>query len=148
LVCCGGESAGYTLYVKDGRLCWEHNWFNESRYRVVSESTIPSGHHVLSVEVTVDEEHAFGGGGNAVLRLGDNVIGEGRFDKQVGARFTVNEGFDIGRDTVTPVSGDYASPFAFTGTIVRVIIDVSATPFEELSAEAKEIHAKIAMALQ
>ena len=33
LVCCGGTSAGYTLFMKDGKLHWEHNWFEETRYR-------------------------------------------------------------------------------------------------------------------
>ena len=148
LVCCGGESAGYTLFLKDGKLHWEHNWFNESRYTVSSTQTIPGGHHTLSVEIVVDEEKAFGGGGTARLRIGDEVVGEGRFDKQVGGRFTVNESFDVGCDTVTPVSQDYESPFAFTGTIERVLVDVSATAFDELSQEAKTVHGKIAMGLQ
>lgn len=47
--------------------------------------------------------------------------------------------------TYTPVSDDYASPFVFTGTIKRVMIDVSEAGFDEL---ASEIRAKIAMAAQ
>jgi arylsulfatase len=148
LVCCGGESGGYTLFVKDGTLHWEHNWFNESRYRVSSKEPIPAGHHLVSAEVTVDQEGTFGGGGQTRLRIGDTVIAEGRFDKQIGARFTVNETFDIGSDTVTPVAEDYESPFAFTGTIRRAIVDTSATPFAELSAEDKATHGRIAMSLQ
>ena len=148
LVCCGGESAGYTLFVKDGNLHWEHNWFNEFRYKVSSMKPIPPGRHTLSVEVVVDEGNAFGGGGTARLRIGDQVVGEGRFDKQVGGRFTVNESFDVGCDTVTPVSKDYTSPFTFTGTIERVVVDISATAFEELSAEAKAAHGRIAMGMQ
>lgn len=148
LACCGGESAGYTLFVKDGKLHWEHNWFNESRYKVSSRKPIPPGLHTLSVEVVVDKEKAFGGGGTARLRIGDEVVGEGRFDKQVGARFTVGESFDVGCDTITPVSKDYTSPFAFTGKIERVVVDISATAFEELSAEAKAAQGRIAMGLQ
>src|SRR5882672_12321472 len=49
LACCGGEAAGYSLFMKDGKLYWEHNWFGESRYRVESRDKIPSGHHALSV---------------------------------------------------------------------------------------------------
>ena len=96
----------------------------------------------------MDKEKEFGGGGIARLRVGDAVVGEGRFDKQVGGRFTVNESFDVGCDTVTPVSKDYTSPFAFTGKIDRVVVDISATAFEELSAEAKAAHGRIAMGLQ
>ena len=110
LACCGGESAGYTFFIKDGRLHWEHNWFKEARYRVSSKDKIPAGKRILSAEIVVDKENAFGGGGKATLRMGEKVIGEGRFAKQVPFRFTVQESFDIGCDTVTPVSDQYETP--------------------------------------
>ena len=43
IVCCGGESGGYTLFMKDRKLHWEHNWFNTSRYLVSSTEPIPAG---------------------------------------------------------------------------------------------------------
>ncbi|MGH7466851.1 MAG: hypothetical protein ACRENP_02595 [Longimicrobiales bacterium] len=89
LVCCGGETGGYTLFMKDGKLHWEHNWFNAASY--------PS---------------------------------------RPGRRF--RRAFDVGCDTVTPVSQEYRSPFAFTGTIQRVIVHVSRKSFEELSREARQ----------
>ncbi len=148
IVCCGGESAGYTLFMKGGKLHWEHNWFNSARYRVSSKAPIPPGHRVLSAEILVDKEQAWATGGKVILRMGETVIGEGRFEKQVAARFTVNETFDVGCDTVTPVSKEYESPFPFTGTIRRVIVDVSSKAFAELSAEAKAAHAQVAMGMQ
>ena len=148
LVCCGGELGGYTLYMKDGKLHWEHNWFNTSRYRVSSKDLIPPGRHVLSVEVVVDEENKPGVGGKATLHMGDKVIGEGRFDKQVPYRFTVNEGFDVGSDTISPVSDQYESPFPFTGKLKRVVIDISDASFAELSEEAKAARAKVSMGTQ
>ena len=81
------------------------------------------------------------------LRLGEKVIGEGRFEKQVPFRFTVNETFDMGCDTVTPVSDRYESPFPFTGKIKRVMVDISEATFEELAAQ-HEAHARLAMATQ
>jgi arylsulfatase len=148
LVCCGGESAGYTLFVKGGRLHWEHNWFNETRYRVSSAQMIPPGRRMLSAEVSVDKEGQWGGGGTVTLRMGEKIVGRGRFEKQVGARFTVQEGFDVGCDTVTPVSDQYESPFPFTGTMNKVVFDVSPKAFEELAGEAKAAHAKVAMGIQ
>jgi arylsulfatase len=147
LVCCGGESAGYTLFMKDGKLHWEHNWFNESRYRVSSKEPIPAGKRILSAEIKVDKENQFGGGGRVRLRMGEKIIGEGRFDKQVAARFTVQETFDIGCDTVTPVSDQYESPFSFTGRIKRVMVDISDKAFAELAEEAKAALAKVAMGM-
>jgi len=147
LVCCGGISGGFSLFMKDGKLHWEHNYYNEIHYRVSSTKTIPPGHHVLSAEVKVDQEGKFGGGGSVTLRLGRKSIGNGRFEQQVAGYFTVNEGFDIGCDTVSPVSDLYESPFPFTGKMIKVMVDVSEASFEEL-AEQHEARARLAMATQ
>jgi len=147
LVCCGGISGGFSLFIKDGKLHWEHNYYNEIHYRVSSTKTIPPGHHVLSAEVKVDKEGKFGGGGSVTLRLGKKSIGKGRFEQQVAGYFTVNEGFDVGCDTVSPVSDLYESPFPFTGKMIKVMVDVSEASFEEL-AEQHEARARLAMATQ
>ena len=147
LVCCGGTGGGFTLFMKDGKLHWEHNYYDEARYGASSDEAIPPGRHVLSAEVTVDDQGKFQTGGNVILRLGDVRIGEGRFEKQIGGFFTANESFDIGCDTCSPVSDQYESPFAFTGNIVRVLVDISEASFEHL-AEQQRAHARQAMAMQ
>jgi len=147
LVCCGGISGGFSLFIKDGKLHWEHNYYNEVHYRVSSTETIPPGHHVLSAEVKVDTQGKFGTGGDVTLRLGKTNIGEGRFEQQVAGYFTVNETFDVGCDTVSPVSDQYASPFVFTGTIRRVVVDITEASFEDLAAH-HEMRARLAMATQ
>ena len=143
LVSCGGESGGYSLFLHDGKLVWEHNWFNTERYRVTSDTPIPSGHHVVSAEIRVDDNTVPGTGGEVTLRLGETVIGTGRFDKQVPFRFTVNETFDVGCSLITPVSDLHESPATFTGTITRVLIDIAGEPFTDLATRAR-----VAMALQ
>jgi hypothetical protein len=37
-------------------------------------------------------------------------------------RFSLDETFDIGEDTGTPVSEDYDAPFKFTGQIEKVVV--------------------------
>ncbi len=49
--------------------------------------------------------------------------GSGRVEKTVPFRYSV-EPFDIGRDTVSPVSPDYKVPFAFQGRIEQVTVEV------------------------
>src|SRR5205823_9320154 len=97
--------------------------------------------------VKADKEGKYGVGGKVTLRLDKKKVGEGRYEKQVAGYFTVNETFDVGCDTVSPVSDLYESPFAFTGTIVKVMVDVSEATFEEL-AEQHEARARFAMATQ
>jgi len=147
IVCCGGISSGYTLFMKNNKLFWEHNYYGEVRYRVESKETVQPGRQILSAEIRVDKEGKPGTGGNVTLRIGKKKVGEGRFEKQVYGYFTVNETFDVGCDTVSPVSDMYESPFPFTGEIVKVMVDVSEATFEEL-AEQHEIRARVAMATQ
>jgi hypothetical protein len=128
LVYCGGISGGYTLFVKDDHLHWEHNYYNEIHYRVTSTEQIPPGRRVRSAEVTVDDENTAGVGGTVTLRIGKKTIREGRFEQQVAGYFTANETFDVGCDTCSPVSDLYESPFAFTGTINKVIVDIQPPP--------------------
>jgi arylsulfatase A-like enzyme len=147
LVCCGGLTGGFTVFSKDGKLHWEHNYYNEVRYRVSSTETIPAGRRVLSVEVKVDEPGKFETGGTVILRFGKKAVGQGRFEKQIGGFFTANESFDIGCDTCSPVSDRYETPFAFTGTILRVMVDISEATFEDLAAQ-HEARARFSMATQ
>ena len=143
LVCCGGEAGGYSFFMKEGKLYWEHNWFDNERYRVASDDVIPAGRQVLSVHVECDKEGEFATGGTASLRIGEQVVGKGRFEKQVGARFTVGESFDIGCDLITPVSELYKSPATFNGKIERVLVDVSDISVDDLAHQVR-----IAMSMQ
>src|SRR5678816_4951178 len=134
------------MCIRD-RLFWEHNYYGEVRYRVEATETIPPGRQILSAEIKVDKEGKPGTGGNVTLRIGKKKVGEGRFEQQVFGYFTVNETFDVGCDTVSPVSDLYQSPFAFTGTILRVMVDITEASFEDLAAHY-EMRARLAMATQ
>jgi hypothetical protein len=79
--------------------------------------------------------------------LGTQPIGEGRFRATGRELFHGQRDFDVGSDTVSPVSDLYESPFAFTGRILRVMVDISETAFEDLAAQ-HEMHARLAMATQ
>ena len=57
------------------------------------------------------------------------------------------ETFDIGCDTVSAVSDQYETPFAFTGTLHRVLVDTSAATFEDLASHHEQL-ARFAMATQ
>lgn len=59
--------------------------------------------------------------------------------------FTPNETFDVGCDTCSPVLELYKPPFAFSGMIVRAMVDISEAKFEDLAAH-HEAHARFAMA--
>ena len=64
LVALGGDSAGFSLYVKEQRLVYEYNWFNSARYTVVSSDPLPAGEVTLAFEFVPEAavifEMAFG----------------------------------------------------------------------------------------
>ncbi|MEZ4625833.1 MAG: sulfatase-like hydrolase/transferase [Thermomicrobiales bacterium] len=63
LACCGGSAGGWTLFIKDGRLTWEHNWFASDRYVVTSDEPLKPGKQIVSAHITVDSANKPGGGG-------------------------------------------------------------------------------------
>ena len=121
LVAAGGLVAGYTLYVRDGKPVYEYNWFSQNRYKVTSSEKLSPGPATIRVEFKYDGG-GVGKGGMATMFINDKKVGEGRIEKTVLGRYSADETFDIGLDTGSPVSNDYASPNPFTGTIKKVEI--------------------------
>jgi arylsulfatase A-like enzyme len=120
----GGRFGGWSLYVKDGKPAYCHNWVGSEWYKVVGEDPLPSG------PVTIKYDFAFdggdpGAGGTGTLYVNDQQVAQGRIDKTVGYTYSLDEGMDVGMDLATPVSEDYSmDDNAFTGTIKSVTIEV------------------------
>ena len=124
LVAAGGISGGYTLYIEEGKPIYEYNWFTQARYKVTSPEQLPPGSATIRLEFKYDGGGA-GKGGLATLYVNDKKVGEGRIEKTIPARYSLDETFDVGMDTGSPVSADYESPFSFAGTLKKVDIDVA-----------------------
>ena len=121
----GGRFAGWSFYVKDGKLKYCHNWLGSESYYVEAEGPLPSG------EVEVQYQFAFdggkpGAGGTGTLLVDGNQVGQGHIDKTVPFLFSADETMDIGKDTASPVTDDYPSGAAnaFTGEIAWVRVDL------------------------
>jgi arylsulfatase len=121
LVCLGGDTAGWSLFVDGDRLHYHYNWFTLERYDVVSNSALPRGRTVLRMEFKCEAPET--PGGPAVVRLfhDGRLVAQGRVDRQVSGRFGF-ESLDLGEDTMSPVYPGYRErlPFRFTGRIERV----------------------------
>ena len=118
----GGSSAGFALYVQGGKLVHHFNWFDESRYVITSSEPVPVGKSTVRFEFTYDGGGLGKGGKGALLINGKNV-GEGRIEKTVPGRFGIDT-FGVGMDTGSPVSNTYRPPFAFTGKVEKVDIEL------------------------
>ena len=125
----GTENSGFSLFVQDGRLCFDYNSFGDHSV-AVSERTVPEGPARLGVrfertgrtgwaEVTIDGEPC------------------GRVDIGFVMRMMSSVGADVGLDRLSPVSDRYTGTFAFTGTIHRLDVEVAPSASErEREAQA------------
>jgi arylsulfatase len=122
LVCLGGQTAGWSLFIRDRRLVYHYNWFDTERYEFVSDAPIPAGEAALRAVFAVEGREP---GGPAQVRLVVNgrFCGGGRIEKQVRARFGF-ESYDVGVDTLSPVSNTYPpgrTGFPFVGGAIRAV---------------------------
>jgi arylsulfatase A-like enzyme len=118
LLALGGRFAGWTLFVKDNRLVYEYNFVELERYMVTSNVEVPVGASTLQVRFDLTGRAQ----GRATLLVdGDEA---GSVDVARTCPVTGLEPLDCGQDTQTPVSPAYESPFRFTGTIKKVVLEV------------------------
>ena len=81
------------------------------------------------------------------LYIDDRPVGKGRMDHTVPIRFSGYAGMDIGRDNggVVDLGYEDEKPFAFTGTVKKVVFDIKPHLSDqdelELHAEAHHGHA-------
>jgi len=133
----GGKSAGFALYVQNGKLVYHYNWFERERTNLVSSVPLPAGKSTVAVEFAYDGG-GLGKGGEAAIAIDGKVVGRARIENTVAGRFGIDT-FGIGSDTGSPVTDIYRPPFAFTGKIERVDIELgprNLSPEDELKLHA------------
>lgn len=113
----GGRFGGGSFYVQAGRLHYAQN-NGRGVSTVSSEPLVPGRSTLRLVFRTLARDKA-----RVQLFQGDRAIGEGTVPLNFGlAYFSYDESFDLGRDLQTPVTPDYAAPFAFDGRLDKVTI--------------------------
>jgi len=127
----GGRFGGYALHVQDGRLHYVHNVLGEVRHRV-SSPPLPLGARRLGYAYTPTADRA----GNVDLLVDGMVVASGPVPTTTTIAYSLfGDPLCIGRDDGTPVDDTYRSPFAFTGTLHTVVVDVSGEPHRDLALE-------------
>jgi arylsulfatase len=127
----GGIYGGYTLFVKDGRVGYQVNAAGNRAGGLLSSDPLQAGKSEIVLDYTPDKTGLATGlsffltGGTGVARLSINgkPAGEAKI-AGFGGYGLYFETLDVGSDLGTAVTSDYASPFAFTGKIESVRVDV------------------------
>jgi len=137
----GGVAGGHSLYIKDGRLRYTFNWVGTHLQDVVAEREVTPGDHVYTAEFAVDgqSDGAMPGfKGTLTLYVDGEEAGSAEIVTQPGAFCLVGDGICVGRDSASPVTPEYKSPFRFSGgTIDKVIVDLSGERYVDHEAEVR-----------
>ena len=110
----GGRFGGWALYIKDNRLTYAYSFIGEKVYKV-SSSELPTGE--VKAKVVYEAKLP---GGVARLYVNGQEVGQVAIEKR-----TLISGpgvLSLGKSALTPVTGDYETPFVFSGTIREIKI--------------------------
>jgi arylsulfatase len=119
-----GYFGGWTLYMKDGKVHHEYNWFALERTNIASSSTLAPGKHSVVYEFIPDAAK-LGTGGKSIITVDGQKVAEGHIPKTQPFAFSADEGTDVGVDGETNVSADYKQgDNKFTGRIEKVTVSV------------------------
>jgi arylsulfatase len=123
----GGRFGGWGLLVLDGKPVFVHALSNQARhkYRIASDRKLAPGNHTIRFDFAYDGG-GIGRGGSGILSVDGQTVAEGKIERTVGRRFSLDETFDVGEDTGTPVVDDYTDkmPFRFTGKLDKLTIEL------------------------
>ena len=136
ILAAGGASAGYALYVQDGKLVYHYNWFERERTDLISSIPLPPGRSTVTMEFAYDGG-GLGKGGEAVIGINGQEVGRKRIENTVAGRFGIDT-FGVGSDTGSPVGKSYKAPFRFTGKVLRV--DVVLGPRDLSPEDETKLH--------
>jgi arylsulfatase A-like enzyme len=148
LIAQGGQYGGWSLYMHEGRLAYCYNTFGVQVSKTYSDTAVDPGEHQVRMEFTYDGG-GLGNGGDVALFIDGQSSGAGRVERTVPMVFSADETTDLGEDTGTAVSDDYA-PHAssFNGRVRWVQIDLTDAAQDDDHLISPDERLRVAMARQ
>jgi hypothetical protein len=132
-----GAFGGWVLYMKEGKIYHEYNYFGIERTNIGGQSVLSPGKHEIKYEFVTDAPKP-GTGGKCVLYVDGQQVAQAHIPKTQPYAFSADEGVDVGMDNETMVSNDYKpGENKFTGKIMKVTIDTK--PSNLSAADKKEV---------
>jgi arylsulfatase A-like enzyme len=130
----GGRFGGWSLLVFDGKPMFAYASTNQDgakypkqradKTRITGPEKLTPGRHTIDFDFRYDGG-GLGKGGLGTLAVDGKKIAESRIEQTSPlGKFSLDESFDVGQDTGTPVIDDYEPkmPFKFSGTLEKVEI--------------------------
>jgi len=145
----GGRYGGWALLMQDNKPLFAYAFSNQPdhKYRVASDQPLAAGNHIIRVKFTYDGG-GIGKAATATLLVDEKEVAQGRIPQTIGVRFSLDETFDVGQDTGTPVLEEYEAkmPFPFTGTLTKLAVVLE--PQKLSDDEQRRLHEELAKAME
>jgi len=143
-----GAFGGWVLYMKDGKVHHEYNYFGVERTNIGGQTALSPGKHEIKYEFIVDAPKP-GSGGKCALYVDGQQVATGRIPKTQPYAFSGDEGTDVGVDNETMVSNDYKpGENKFTGKIEKVTIDTKPSNLSATDKKTVETAEEVAATIE
>jgi arylsulfatase len=120
----GGRFGGYGLYLLKGRPVFTYNLLALERFKWEGAEAITPGKHTIEFDFKYDGP-GLAKGGTGVLSVDGKEVARKTIPHTIPGVMTIDEFFDVGVDTRTPVDDkDYQPPFRFTGKLNKLTINL------------------------
>ena len=135
LVTQGGRFGGWGLLVLDRKPMFAYAFSDQDgdkypyqkkyKFRIAATEPLAPGKHAIAFDFAYDGG-GIGKGGRGTLTVDGKTVGEGRIELTQALRFSLDESFDVGEDTGSPVIDEYDAkmPFKFSGTLSKLDVDL------------------------
>jgi arylsulfatase len=119
----GGDTNGWSLYVKDNKVVYCYNLIGLDLTYIRSESALTPGRHTIRYEFEKTGD-GYGAGGFGRLYIDGEQVGESEIPKTTAFIYSLDETFDVGCDKGSPVTPDYEIKAEFSGKINKIDFDL------------------------
>ncbi len=147
IVTLGGRFGGYGLYLLHGKPVFSYNFLDLEQTRweggVGAEDWLGSRLKPGKHQIVFDFKYNGPGpakGGTGILSVDGKVYSRKTIEHTIPLLMSIDETFDIGADTRTPVDDSYELPFRFTGTIDKLTFNLGPS---QLSADDQKKQAEL-----
>jgi arylsulfatase A-like enzyme len=141
----GGSTGGYSFYLQDHRLHYAYNFLGVQQFHIATKSKVSSGSHELRFEFEptgkADVKSGKGTPARVQLYVDGQLAGQGDLPITIPLDIGITEGLACGRDEGSSVTTRYRAPFAFTGELEQVVVDVSGELIQDDEATQRSLMA-------
>ena len=154
IVTLGGRFGGYALLLQHGKPVFVYNMLDLERFRWeggvggivgadIGGKALKPGKHTLVFDFKYDGPGP-GKGGTGVFTVDGRELARKTIPHTIPILMSIDETFDIGSDTRSPVDDSYKLPFHFTGTIDKLTYKLG--PNQMSAEEQKAAEERVAKA--